>query len=452
MEARTNVNISDYIDQSTVRGFHWGIFVLCALCLIMDGFDVQAMGYVGPALIPDWHITAKVLGQIISIGLVGVLIGSLLFSLIADKLGRRPILICAALFFSVMTLITARASSVNEMYIIRFIAGIGLGGIMPNAMALISEYSPKKIRVPAMMVVSTGFTAGAAIGGFVAAGLIPAFGWRSVFLFGGTIPLICAICMFFWLPESLQYLVLHGKSLDKVARWLKRANPSAPTGPNVQFTVREPKSDGVPAVQLFREGRALTTSLLWVIQFMNLLNLYFLSSWVPTVVRNAGYTTRIAVLVATMTQIGGTIGSFGNAWFIERFGFIRALTGSFLVACVTIAMVGQPFLSLAMLTAMVFIAGWGIIGGQPGVNSLAAVYYPTNLRSTGIGWSLGIGRMGAIIGPYLGGLLLTYKWSPRDVFLAAAVPALVSAIVVVILSAIIKLPSQVETPSEVVVH
>jgi AAHS family 4-hydroxybenzoate transporter-like MFS transporter len=453
MDTRIKVNISELIDNSRVNGFHWGIYILCALCLIMDGFDVQAMGYVGPALIPEWKISSTVLGQIISVGLIGVLIGSLSFSLIADKFGRRPILILAALFFSVMTLLTGRATSVEEMYVIRLIAGLGLGGIMPNAMALVGEYSPKKVRVAAMMIISAGFTAGAAIGGFVAAWLIPAFGWRAVFYFGGVIPLIGAIGMFLWLPESLQFLVLRGKNLEKVGKWLKRANPAAPVGPGIQYVVSEEKREGVPAANLFRDGRAAATVLLWTIQFMNLLNLYFLSSWVPTVVRNAGYTTRIAVLVGTAAQVGGTIGSFGNAWFIGRFGFIKALTGSFLVACISIAFIGQPFLTLPLLATAVFIAGWGIIGGQPGVNSLAAVYYPTYLRSTGIGWSLGIGRIGAIIGPYLGGLALNLKWTPREVFLAAAIPALISTIVTLSLGRIIKFPTAAaEKPEAVPVH
>jgi MFS transporter, AAHS family, 4-hydroxybenzoate transporter len=451
MNLQKTVNITEWIDDAKVRGFHWGIYILCSLCLIMDGFDVQAMGYVGPALIPDWKITGTVFGQIISVGLLGVLLGSLTFSVVADRFGRRPILIMAAIFFSITTFLTGLASSVEQMYAIRLIAGFGLGGIMPNAMALVGEYSPKRVRVAAMMAVSAAFTAGAAVGGFIAAWLIPAYGWRYVFYFGGIVPMIGAIAMLIWLPESLQYLVLSGKSKDKVTRWLKRANPNAPTGSDVEYLVKEEKREGVPAKHLFREGRSGVTVMLWIIQFMNLLNLYFLASWVPTVVRGQGYTAQIAVLVGTATQVGGTIGSFGNSWFIGKFGFIRALAGSFAVACVSIAFIGQPFLSLSVLVAVVFIAGWGIIGGQPGINSLAAVYYPTYLRSTGIGWSLGIGRIGAIVGPYLGGLLLTLKWTPKEVFLLAAIPAFVSMVMTLGLGRIIKLPATEREPA-VVAH
>jgi len=452
MEARTKVNITELVDNSKLGGFQWNIFILCSLCLIMDGFDVQSMGYVAPVLVQDLNVPAAALGGVFSAGLFGVLVGSLLFSVLSDKLGRRPMLIFGSLYFAVLTIITAQAQTVTQLLLIRFIAGIGLGGMMPNAMALVGEYSPAKIRVRVMMIVSCGFTAGAAVGGFIAAWLIPLYGWRGVFYFGGAIPLVIAGCMILWLPESLQFLVLNGKSPDTIRKWLSRVEPDAPMGDHIEFVVKEQAQAGVPAVHLFREGRTKVTLLLWVVQFMNLLNLYFLSSWVPTVVRTAGYSTFIAVMVGTTTQIGGTIGSFGNSWFIGKFGFVRALSGSFLVACLSIAMIGQPYLSLVALFAVVFVAGWGIIGGQPGVNALAAVYYPTNLRSTGIGWSLGIGRIGAIVGPYIGGELLRMQWMPRDVFLAAALPALVSSVVVLGLRSSMRENTQSQTAMPAPVH
>ena len=446
------VNVSRIIDQSRVNRFHWGIFVLCSLCLIMDGFDVQAMGYVAPALLADWKLPNPALGPVFSAGLFGILIGSLVFSMLADKIGRRPVLIGAALYFAILTLVTARANSVPELLAIRFIAGIGLGGIMPNAMALVGEYSPARVRILVMMIVSTGFTAGAALGGFVAAWLIPAFGWRAVFYFGGVIPVIVALLMFFWLPESLQFLVLRGNRQDKVARWLARVDSTAPAGDAIEYAVQEERKPGLPAVHLFGEGRGGTTILLWILNFMNLLNLYFLASWIPTVVRSAGYATYIAVLVGATVQVGGTIGSFGNGWFINRYGFVPALTTCFAIAGLSIALIGQPGLSLLLLFTVVFVAGWCIVGGQPGVNALAAVYYPTYLRSTGIGWSLGIGRIGAIVGPVLGGELMRLKWSNQALFLAAALPALVSAAVMLSLRHVMKHKASLSPKPELVIH
>jgi AAHS family 4-hydroxybenzoate transporter-like MFS transporter len=441
MDTQARVNISDVIDNSRLGSFQLGIYVLCALCLIMDGFDVQAMGYVAPALIQDWKVPTANLGPVFSAALVGVLVGSLLFSMLADRIGRRPVLIIASLFFSALTLLAARSTSVTELLILRFIGGIGMGGIMPNVMALAAEYSSRKARVAAMIIVGNGFNVGAATGGFVAAWLIPQFGWRSVLYFGGAIPLVIAVLMLFLLPESLQFLALRGKNPAKIGKWLRRIDPSAPAGPGTRYDVREESQKGVPIVQLFYGGRAVGTLMLWTVNFMNLLNVYFLGSWLPTVVREAGYSTKTAVLVGATVQVGGTLGSFALAWFISRLGFLPVLATGFALACVNVALIGQPALALTLLYIVVFIAGFGIIGGQGAVNALAGTYYPTDLRSTGIGSGLGIGRFGAILGPLLAGELIRRQWAARELFYAAAVPALISAVVVFSLRWVMK-PAQ----------
>src|SRR5499427_1146461 len=232
------VNITETIDNSQVRSFQIGVFVLCGLCLIMDGFDVQSWGFVAPALFTEWGIKSAA-GTVASFTLTGVLIGSLLFSMLADEIGRRSVLIGATLYFSLLTLITSQVTSLNQLLAIRFIGGLGLGAIMPNAVALVGEYSPKRSRVTAMLVVSNGFTIGAAVAGFVATYLIPRFGWRSVFYFGGAVPLVIGALMFFLLPESLQFLALHGKDPEKLGRWLKRVNPRLIIDRQTQFVVRE---------------------------------------------------------------------------------------------------------------------------------------------------------------------------------------------------------------------
>jgi AAHS family 4-hydroxybenzoate transporter-like MFS transporter len=275
-----------------------------------------------------------------------------------------------------------------------------------------------------------GFTAGAAVGGFISAWLIPNFGWRSVFYFGGTVPLVIAVMMIFWLPESLQFMVVRAKNLDQVGRWLKRIDPTVPVGPGTRYVVHEGSKSGVPFRHLLTEGRTPVTLLLWLINFMNLLNLYFLAGWLPTVIRQEGYSTSAAVLVTTALQVGGTIGTFGFAWLIARYGFARMLTLSFVIACLSIAAIGsQSILAAApLLTVVVFIAGWCVVGGQPGLNALAATYYPTYMRSTGVGWALGVGRIGAIVGPVLGGQLIALQWPSERLFFAASLAALISAV------------------------
>src|SRR5215469_9482980 len=208
MEAPARVDIAQRIDNSRLGAFQLTVFLLCGLCLFMDGFDTQAIAYVAPTIVREWNIQRSALGVVLSAAPFGVLIGSLLFSMIADRIGRRPVLIGVTLYYAVLTLITARAASLNQLLLIRFIAGIGLGGIMPNAVSLVGEYSPRRARVPVMMVVGNCFSAGAAIGGFVAAQLIQSYGWRSVFYFGGSIPLAISLVMLFALPESLQFLAV----------------------------------------------------------------------------------------------------------------------------------------------------------------------------------------------------------------------------------------------------
>ena len=423
------VNISERVDTSPIGSLQITTFAICLLCLIMDGFDVQALGYVAPEIVRAWRISNAALGPVFGAGNFGVLVGSLVFSMLADRIGRRPILVGATVFFGAMTIVAARTNAVGELLAARFIAGIGLGCIIPNATALVGEYSPRRLRGPLMMIIGgVGFTGGAAIGGFIAAYLIPRFGWRSVLYFGGAAPLVIALAMVLWLPESLQFLVVRRRSRAQIARWLRRIDPAAPIDADTEFIVHEAGREGVPVVHLFREGRGAVTILLWIVNFMNLLNLYFLASWLPTVVRDAGYSASTAVLAGTVLQVGGTIGTVGLAWLIGRVGFMPVLTTSFALASVTIAAIGQPGVSIAMLFVLIFIAGWCVVGGQPGINALAGTFYPTSLRSTGVGWGLGVGRAGAIVGPVVGGEFMRRHWPTRDLFLAAAVPALVSTI------------------------
>ena len=453
MATHAKINVADVVDGSKVGAFQLGIGLLCGMCLMIDGFDVQAMGYTAPALIRDWGIAGSVLGPVFSAGLVGILIGSLVFSTLADKVGRRPMLITATFFFSILTFLTARTNSINELLLVRFIAGVGLGGIMPNALALIGEYTPTRSRVAAMMVVGNGFNLGAALGGFMAAWLIPNFGWRAVFYFGGTIPLVIAVLMIFFLPESMQLMVLRGHDRRKIAKSLKRVNPAAQIDEDTEFVVKEEKREGVPAVHLFSGGRGVVTVMLWSVFFLNLLNLYLLSSWLPTLMSALGYPTRTAVLVGTALQAGGTIGGFLIALIIARAGLIPTLVTGFGLAAVCIAGIGQAGASIGLMFVVVFMAGWGILGGQNGLNALAGSYYPTYLRATGMGWCLGIGRIGAIVGPLFAGELIRRNVPQSQLFLVAGSLALLATVLIFTLKFLIKpAKADIAEAKEVLAH
>jgi len=428
------IDIPTVIDASRVGAFQIWILVLVGLTVVIDGFDVQAMGFVAPAIIDAWGIDKASLGPVFGAGLLGMLLGSLFFSVLADKVGRRPVLIWATLAFAFCMLATPFVTTIDELRWIRFLTGLGLGAIMPNAMALAGEFSPKRSRVTIMMLVSCGFTVGAVLGGLISALLIPAWGWQSVFIVGGVIPLLLASVMFFQIPESMLFLVLRGKRLDLVSACLRRIDSSLVVNARTHFTLPEARQGAVPVVELFREGRARTTLLLWMINFMNLLNLYFLSNWLPTIAKSVGASTSTAVLVGTTLQVGGVVGTLFMGPIIDRIGFFKVLVPTFLVAAIAISAIGQPGLSLAILLVVVSITGVCIIGGQPAVNAMAATYYPTALRSTGVGWSLGVGRVGSILGPVIGGELIRLNWSTTDLFLAVSVPAAISAVVLILLA------------------
>lgn len=428
MKNHQTINVSDIVGNGKLGSFHVLLLAMCGFCLIMDGFDVQAMGYVAPALIADWAIPKTALGPVFGAGLFGMLVGSLIFGVLADKIGRRSVLIGSTVFFGACMIATAHAASVQELLVLRFVTGLGLGSIIPNAIAVAGEYSPAHIRVRTMMIISAGFIVGAAIGGFVSAAIIPHFGWRSVFYVGGVIPLAIAILMFFVLPESLQFLVIRGGRDASVAAVLKRIDPSFVFDHATRFVVSEQSKEGVLVGQLFREGRARATILIWIVSFMNLLVLFFLSNWLPVLMKDAGFSNNYAVLAGTTLQVGGIAGTLALGWFIDRLGFGKVLIATFLVAAGSIAMIGQVHTALLPVFVTIFVAGFCIVGGQPAINALAATYYPTSLRSTGIGWAVGIGRLGSIVGPVVGGELLRLEWSISALFVAAAVPAAIAAV------------------------
>jgi len=446
MQTPTRIDVAEFIDGRKLSAFQLGVFILCGICLMLDGFDVQAMGYAGPAIRPEWHISDPAFGRLLSAALKGVLVGSLLLSMLADRIGRRPVLIGSCFFFSFTTIATARAASFDQLILIRFIAGIGLGAIMPNSMALVGEYAPKRLRVVTMMIVSNGFTIGAALGGFLASWMIPHFGWRSIFYFGGVLPLAGGIAMLVMLPESLQFLVLRRKSSTKIATWLRRIDPGAVPADSEYF-LQEQRRPGFSFLKLFEEGRAAGTVLIWLLYFMNLLNLYFLQGWLPSIAKSAGFSTSAAVLVGTMNQVGGVIGAFALGWFVRRSGFAPVLAACFGVACLAIALIGQAWLPAALLFVIVFVAGFGVTGGQAGINALTGTYYPTDLRSTGLGAGLGIGRIGSIVGPELAGDLLGRHWTNEQLFYAAALPALTSACIMLAMRWVLR-PAAADSPPD----
>jgi MFS transporter, AAHS family, 4-hydroxybenzoate transporter len=422
-----SLDVAEFIDAQPVGRFQLRLLLTCAAVLFLDGFDTTAIGYVAPSLAAEWHLTKGALGPVFSAGLFGLMIGALLFGPLADRIGRRKIIVFSTLAFGIGTLATAFVRDVNTLLAIRFLTGLGLGGAMPNAIALTSEFSPHRRRATMVMVMFCGFSVGAALGGFLAAGLIPHFGWRSVFIVGGAAPLLLVPVLALKLPESVRFLALTGRANARVAQLLAFINPKAVFAPATRFVVHEPELVGIPVLHLFKAGRTLATLLLWVVFFMSLLDLYFMSNWLPTVLNDLGASVSEAAAIGSMLQVGGVVGTFALGNIIDRFSF-RALALLYFVAVFAVGAIGQLGHSAAFVTTAIFVAGFCIVGGQIAANALAAGFYPTSVRASGVGWALGIGRVGSIVGPLVGGALMTLKWSTGAVFMAAAAAAMCAAL------------------------
>jgi AAHS family 4-hydroxybenzoate transporter-like MFS transporter len=429
------VDVVEFIDRQPVGGFQLKLLLTCAAVLFLDGFDTQAIGYVAPSLAKEWHLTKATLGPVFSAGLFGLMIGALLFGPLADRIGRRRIIIFSTLAFGLGTFATAFVQDVNSLLAIRFLTGLGLGGAMPNAIAMTSEFNPRRRRATMVMIMFCGFSVGAALGGLLAAALIPHYGWRSVFIVGGAVPLLLVPILAIRLPESVRFLVLTGREPRRVAELLGLIGPDAGFTAATRFVVHEPELAGIPVLHLFRSGRTLATVLLWVVFFMSLLDLYFLANWLPTVLNDLGASVSAAALIGSMLQVGGIVGSFALGSIIDRFSF-RALALVYFIAVFAVGAIGQVGHSAILVTLAIFVAGFCVVGGQIAANALAAGYYPTAVRATGVGWALGIGRVGSIIGPLVGGILLSMKWSAAEVFVTAAGAALCAALAALFLSRI----------------
>jgi AAHS family 4-hydroxybenzoate transporter-like MFS transporter len=430
------LDIRRFIDDRPVGRYQLLVATMCGLIVFVDGFDAQAMGFVAPALTAAMKISRGVLGPVISSGLVGMMIGALVSGPLADRIGRKPVLVGCTLIFGIGSLLTATAQSVESLMAFRLVTGLGMGGAMPNAIALTSEYMPRRRRAGAVTTMICGFSLGAAVGGFVAASIIPRFGWPAVFVVGGAIPIVIAFASVPLLPESIRFLVVRGRDDSRARDSLTRIAPGeAIVGPlspgqdeHASTGLRSGASGTFIVAELFTNGRALGTTLIWVIYFMNLLNLYFLNSWLPTIMSDAGIPVETAIRLTSLFQIGGIAGAIVLGRLLDRRFSFWILAGCYAWAAAFVYSIGHTGASVPLLAVTITCAGVGIIGGQNASHALSSEFYPTRIRSTGVGWALGIGRIGSIVGPVIGGVLLAQNTPMRDVFWAAVIPASIATL------------------------
>ncbi|HEX7007317.1 MAG TPA: MFS transporter [Alphaproteobacteria bacterium] len=433
MTSGKTINVTEAIDRNRVSRFQILVIVLCGFVAVLDGFDTQAIAFVAPVIAAQWGIETSSFGSVFGAGLLGLMAGALIFGPIADRVGRKLVIVVSTIVFGVFALLTATAGSIDELLLYRVLTGIGLGGAMPNIIALTSEYAPARLRATLVTIMFCGFPFGAVLGGAIAAQIIPDHGWQSVFVLGGVLPLLLAAVLLPALPESIRFLVARGRQPERAAAIMRRIDRTLAAEAGDSYVVAEQSAAGAPVAQLFAGGRAGVTILLWIVFFMNLLMMYFLINWLPTVLAQAGLPVERAIIATVLLNLGGIIGGLALGRLIDRRGPYRVLATAYLGAAVFTALIGVADISVGAIMATVFVTGFCIIGAQFGMNALAADYYPTAVRSTGVGWALGIGRIGSILGPVIGGLLLALEWPTSSLFLAAALPALISVAAVVLI-------------------
>jgi len=431
--AAAKVDVIDLIDRHPVTGFQIGVLILCMLVAALDGFDTQAIGYTAPAIAAVIHLPMPQFGQIGSAGLLGAALGALSFGPLADIFGRKWFMIVAMVVFAAFSYLTAQSSTLNELLAYRVCAGLGLGGVTPAFLAMGAELAPQRLRSVFVTVLFASFPGGGFIGSLTSAWVIPTFGWQSVFYIGAAAPLVVAAILAIWMPESIRFLLARNIGQYEVRRTLERIMPGDVPADAELTAPPDPAREGVPVKHLFMEGRAVPTLLLWVPFFMVFMILVTVTFWTPAVLNSVGFSLSAAALIIGCNNLGSVIASALSGWAVHHGGAFRVLIPGFILGGLCLAWFGQATSSVTMLSGAAFLAGFFVGGTGTGLIAVAAGMYPTAIRSTGIGWAMGMGRVGQVFGPVLTGILVGLGYTAGGIFYAAAVPCLIGALFVLLL-------------------
>jgi AAHS family 4-hydroxybenzoate transporter-like MFS transporter len=416
------IDAAEIIDKQIFGSFHVRIMVLCGLVQFFEGFDALVLAYTAPSLTHAWHIQRSALGPVFAASLMGMAIGTVTLSPLADWIGRKKLIILAVFIFGSLTLVATQVKTLDELRILRFLMGFGLAAAVPSTVVLVNEFAPRKHRAAMVMGMSIGVAVGAACGGQLTAVLIPHFGWQGAFYVGGIAPLALLFALFFWLPESVRFLTVKGRPVSEIVAILRKLDPALIFPADVQFTLHQkvqPKN--VRLSELFMRGRAVTTLLLWAAFVVSLIVLNFLNNWLPTVLADTGLRPMQALRITTLFQFGGIVGIVCMGFLCDRFGYFRVLIIAFTMEVAFITVIGWSSGSVPLLVMAVPLVGMCIIGSNNALTALAASLYPTRVRATGTSLAHAFGRFGGVLGPIIGGILLEMHWSLQKVFAFGAV-------------------------------
>lgn len=423
------IDVSTLMDGARFNAFHARVLVWCALIIIFDGYDLVIYGVVLPSLMTEWGLSSVQAGALGSCALVGMMLGALFFGSISDRIGRRKTIMICVLLFSGVTALNGLASSPEVFALCRFIAGLGIGGVMPNVVALMNEYAPKQSRSTLVAIMFSGYS----LGGMLSAGLgmlfIPQWGWQAVF-YVALIPLLMLPLLLRQLPESMDFLLRSGQ-IERAKSMLAQTTPNYVPEADDQLIHSVSRGSTASIGELFRDGRLISTLALWVAFFCCLLMVYALSSWLPKIMSSAGYGLNSSLAFLLVLNGGAIVGAIAGGWLGDRVGIARVLLVFFAGGALSLSLLAIKA-PLAVLYLLIAIAGACTIGTQILANACAVQYYPPHVRSTGLGWAMGIGRTGAIIGPVLGGVLHGSSLPLQASFLVFAIPGVIGAAAVLV--------------------
>ncbi len=433
MRQDESYNVTAVIDGARVSPYQWMVLAISLVTAMFDGYDTQGIAYVAPVMAKDLGISPAQLGPVFSAGLLGLTLGAIVFGMMADKIGRRQAIIWPVVVFGVFSILTPMGHSLTSIVVLRLLAGFGLGGTLPSVTAYVLEYSPHRMR--ALLVNSTGafFAFGSIVGGVLANALIPTLGWQSTFYVGGVVPLLFLAVIVPYLPESVRFLVLSGKAMERVAGIMQKLVPDRKFPLSARFSL-EPQLSGITVKHLFTEGRGWGTVLIWIAFIMNLFVLVYMIFWMPTLLRQVGQPLDVAIRATIFYGIGGIVGGLTVGWIADRVGSLYGVMAvAYVGAAVFITVAAFSVHDTSILIPAMFMTGFSINGGQPSLNTISGIFYPTAIRATGIGWALGVGRIGAVVGPIVGGILVGAHFAVPTVILVNTIPAVIAAIAIVAL-------------------
>lgn len=427
-----NINANEIIDHAPLKAIHWRVILLSALIIIFDGYDLVIYGVALPKLIVEWQIDTITAGFLGSIALFGMMFGAIIFGSLSDKLesygfSRKKLIILCICLFSSFTLLCGYASNPQSFGIFRFIAGLGLGGVMPNVIALMTEYAPKKLRATLVSLMFSGYAVGGMCSALLGMWLVPQYGWKIMFVLGG-LPLLLIPMIWLLLPESIDYLVRRKKN-EKAFQVLRQIDSSLTYNAQTQISLHHENqtTSKTPVKDLFSENRGPITLLFWGSVFMALVLVYALGNWLPKLMVEAGYDLSTSLVFLLALNIGGMLGAIGGGYLADRFNLAKVLCTLFLSGAIALFLLSYS-LPTFVLYICIAIAGAASIGGQILLLAYMSQFYSSNIRATGLGMALGVGRLGAILGPILCGWLLSLSLPINYNFIALSIPCIIAVL------------------------